>query len=316
MKILAVYNTCGLSGRNNVSYYIEALNSILNQQFEGVKIVISDCCSHPYIRNELQNTFRSQINYNFIDDVVPVNVTFNHTVLKSIQEFGEFEGYLYVDSGVKFTNNNQLAQLYNILKSGPYGMVSARVDEDSGTFVNFGLGEYEGDQSQEHKLFKQGNLIIPVGKAVNLHCQIFSNDIQQYYGKCFTDIFASWCSESVFSFVCAAIQKKWIVVKDVIMHHQQGVDGQSSGFNPQVWKLHGNKNIDHPFCIPSIIQVMKEGRPYGLGYEECQNIIMHDKTQYDQEGYCVNEKLKQYIKEKLFLQPSQFDYQTILHTWI
>ena len=314
-KLLAIYNTCGLSGRDNGAYYISAIKTILGQQCDGLYVVMSDCMGRSNVRNQIQKEFGNSISYNFIDEKLPVNVTFNHAILKGIKEWGEFEGYLYVDSGVQFIHNQQLQQLYDLLDHD-CGMVSARVDDDSGAFINFGLGSHEGDQSQEHKLFKDGDLTMPLGRAVNLHCQIFSNTLQKFYGRCFTDIFASWCSESVFSFMCAALNTKWVVAKDVIVHHNQGVDGQSSGFNPQEWKAQNKDTVDHPFLVDSIVRIMQEGQQYGLGYEEAQGVIMHHSDKYDEEGYCLDTKLKQYIKHNLFLPQSLLDYQGIHHTWI
>lgn len=315
-KLLVIYNTCGLSGRDNTEYYITALSTILNQKFDGMKIVMSDCMGHPIVRRNIVQCFGNHLSYNFIDEILPVNVTFNHAILKGIQQFGEFEGYLYIDSGIWFTHNRQIQTLYALFKSGPYGIVSARVNDDSGVFVNFGFGEHEGDQSQEYKLFENGDFIIPIGKAINCHTTLYSNSVLQYYGKLQPDIFAGWCGESTWSFLCAAIKHKWVISKDVIVGHNQGVDGQSSGFNPQIWQISRNNPVDHPFRIPSIIDVMKKGQKYGLGYEEAQNVVMHDPTQYDEEGYCINDQLKQYIKDNLFLPPSLLDYDRIKHTWI
>lgn len=315
-KILAVYNTCGISGRENSNYYIAALNTILAQKFDGMKVVMSDCMSPPQVRNKIKQYFGGAISYNFINEVLPVNVTFNHSVLKGIEQFGEFDGYLYIDSGIQLVHDQQLRILYDLLKSGPYGIVSSRVDQDSGYGFVFGFGKFEGDTSEDYKLFEHGDFIIPVGKGVNNHLQIFANTIQKYYKKCWPDIFASWCSESIFTFLCAAIKQKWVISKDVIVHHHQGVDGQSSGFNPQVWKMQGRNTIDHPFLVSSIIKIVQEGQKYGIGYEEAQNIIMHDTTQYDENGYCINDELKKYIKENLFLPQSLLDYDRIKHTWI
>ncbi len=315
-KLLVVYNTCGISGRENVKFYTSALNSILAQQFDGMRVVISDCLSSEKTRNTLKYVYGNDISYNFIDEKLPVNVTFNHSVLEGVKKFGEFEGYLYVDSGVHFVHNKQIQLLYNLVKSDPYGMVSARVDQDSGYGLVFGFGKFEGDTSEDYKLFENGDFVIPIGKGVNLHAQIFSNSIYKEYGRVWTDIFSSWCSESVFSFICAAIKQKYVISKDVIVSHHQNVDGQSSGFSPQEWKIHGKDTFDHPFLIPSIIDVMKAGQKHGLGYEECQNVVMHDSSHYDENGYCKSDNLKKYIKNFLYLPKNLLDYDRIKSTWI
>jgi len=315
-KLLVVYNTCGLSGRDNSEYYVAALNTILAQKINGMKIVMSDCGGHSIVRNKIVQQFGNNISYNFINEILPIATTFNHSVLEGVKEFGQFDSYLYVDSGVYFTNTDQLSTLYNLLNDGPHGIVSSRVNDDSGVFVNFGLGEHEGDQSQEYKLFERGDFTIPVGKAINCHVTLWSNKLLQHYKRLQPDIFAGWCGESTWSFICAAVKQKWVISKDVIVNHNQGVDGQSSGFNPQVWKMQGNKNIDHPFLVSSVIDIMKNGQKHGLGYEEAQNVVMHDPTQYDDNGYCTNDQLKEYIRDNLFLSTSLLDYDRIKHTWI
>ena len=42
-KILVVYNTCGFGRSENVEWYIDCINSILNQDFDGFHVVLSSC---------------------------------------------------------------------------------------------------------------------------------------------------------------------------------------------------------------------------------------------------------------------------------
>src|SRR5580698_3081016 len=104
MKLLIVYNTMGLGGNENIPYYVDALRSLLYQQVPGheVKIALSACCPSQMWIIQSQNTFGKAINYNFILENLPLSVTFNHTVDKMIERYGNFDGYLYVDSGITF----------------------------------------------------------------------------------------------------------------------------------------------------------------------------------------------------------------------
>jgi len=313
-EVLVIYNTCGLSGKENFDSYRSGLYTLLQQDIG--KIIISDCMSSVNTRRKFQEEFGDHVSLNFIDEALPVNVTFNHTVLESVKHFGEFDSYLYVDSGVKFQFDNDIGKLYNLLMSGPYGMVSSRVDQDSGVFLNFSLGQHEGDQSQEHLLFKDGDFVIPIGKAINHHVVLWSNQLLDFYNKLDPDIFASWCTESVCTFICAALQLQWVISKDVVVNHTQNIDVQSVGFSPHAWQQQGFSPTDHPFLIPSIIDVMRKGHKYGLGYEECQGIVMHDPQHYNNEGFCLNEDLKHYIKDHVFLSKEIFDYNKIQHRFI
>ena len=107
-KLLVVYNTCGFSGREHVDWYIDCIQNILNQDFEGYKVVLS-CCGNtfPTIKKLMQR-FGNKVSYNFINDRITVNMSFNHTVQKCVEEHGEFEGYLYVDSGINFRDNKNV----------------------------------------------------------------------------------------------------------------------------------------------------------------------------------------------------------------
>jgi len=316
-KLLVVYNTCGISGRRNVPQYINSLNHILNQDLDGCKVIVSSCLNEHDDRQELINTFGNRLSYNFIDESLPVNVTFNHALLKGVEEFGEFDGYLYIDSGINLPDSKTFRKIFDLYKSGSYGMVATRVDVDAGTNLWFGLGGYLGDESQTHTLYRDGHFDVPVGKAVNLHVQIWSAEMWEFFGRrAMPDIFASYCTESVFSFMCAALKSKWTVHKDTMVNHVHGMDGGSSGFEP---KYTGRPPWQHLFKSPKTMQEIiadPVGIKAGFGYEECENIMMHDPSQYDENGYCINDDLAPWIKDNLFLKREQQDYDTIVHTWI
>jgi hypothetical protein len=160
--------------------------------------------------------------------------------------------------------------------------------------------------------FVNGNLIIPVGKAVNLHVQIFSNEFFKIYNRILPDIFAGQCMESVFSFMCAAIKKKWVVHKGIILNHKTGMDGPSSGFSPAQWMMSGKNRWDHLFLKnESILNIINRGYEYGMGYEEVQKIVVHDSSKYDENGYAKSDQLKEYIRDNLYLSTNEFDYSKI-----
>jgi hypothetical protein len=58
-----------------------------------------------------------------------------------------------------------------------------------------------------------------------------------------------------------------------------------------------------------------EARKVGLGYEELGNVLMHDPELYTADGHAKNENLKEYIKNNLFLKPSQLDYSHIYSSY-
>ena len=318
MKLLSVFNTCGISGRENASSYIASVKNILNQDFDDFRVLISSCKNNKQTQQALISEFGDSVSYNFINEPLPINVTFNHSCQKATETFGEIDTYLYIDSGIDFgSNKNVLKSLYDLHKSGPYAITAARTDTDSGTFLWFNEGESLGDESAQDNLFKDGHLILPVGKAINAHCQIFDKDLYHAFeGRVWVDVFASECSESVLTFCAAAINKRFVVNKDIIVKHAVALDGASSGFKP------------HKQPLPPWQHVFKSRRPMleiindpealesGFGYEECQRILMHDETKYEK-GLCKNpDRLRSFILKNMFASKNLFDYKKIFHKYI
>jgi hypothetical protein len=54
----------------------------------------------------------------------------------------------------------------------------------------------------------------------------------------------------------------------------------------------------------------------GFGYEECKGILMHNKSQFDENYHCINDDLKYFIKDALFLKKEELDYDQINHEYI
>lgn len=306
-KLLVVYNTCGIARRPHVQNYIRSIQSILDQDFDDFEVVMSSCLNHADDITRVQEVFDKKISYNIVNEQVPVSITFNNAILKSIEKFGNFEGYVFVDSGIDFEQQTKvLKQMYDLFKSGPYGMVAARTDDD------MGLNDWFKTDMRGDSLFSDDHLVIEVGMAVNLHVQIFSNKLVSYYGRCLPDIFAGQCMESVFSFLCAALKTKWVVHKDIVLHHKTGMDGPSSGFQPHVWQAMGKNRWDHMFSTnESILDIIGRGAPYGMGYEEIQQIAMHDPEKFNDSGFSLDDRLKDYIKHNMFLSEDQFAYKSM-----
>lgn len=308
-KLAVIYNICGISGREDLKYYCHVLQSIFNQHKNDTDflVAISACRVKKEILNALKQYFPSLFIVD-IWDVVPVNVSFNLTVQKIVERFGKFDGYLYLDYGIHLgSNSNLLNELHSKFISGPYGMLSTRTDNDNGYHLWYGVGKFHGDESENYKLFENGDFIVPIGKCVNLHAQIFSHKLYEAYNqKLMPDIFAAYCTESIFSFLNAALSLKWIVTKDHILHHEQLPLNGASGFGC------GYDGLDRMFADTTpVIERIKPGIQYGMGYDESRGLVMHDTSQYNNEGFCINDKLKEYIRDYMFLSKDKFDYNNI-----
>ena len=318
-KILAVYNICGISGKENTIHYIESIESILSQNFNSFDLVISSCLSKPDTIKNLHNEFQGKIFINNVLEKHPVNVTFNHSINTCINRFGEYDGYLYIDSGSNFPNKNLFSDLYSYLVTRKYGMITPQPENDTEYFNGLGVGRFDKDDDYAREiLFKDGNYIIPVGKAMGTHTNLISNELVSFYGKAYPDIFASHCTESTFSFLNAALRKNWILLKDYIIPHKISLDGQSSGFSPYDWTRLGRPTYDHPYKNSSILNriVTKEAFECGFGYEECRRLFMHDPSHFDANNHCKNENLKSFIKKNLFLSKEELDYEKITNEFL
>tara|TARA_R110000824_G_scaffold285090_2_gene473252 strand:+ start:57 stop:992 length:936 start_codon:yes stop_codon:yes gene_type:complete len=307
-KLLVVYNTCGFSGRENVDWYIDCINNLLSQDFEDFKLVISSCGNRMPTIKKLVATFKDKVSYNFINDRITVNQSFNHTVKKSVEEFGEFEGYLYVDSGINVRDNkNVLSEAYKLFKSSNYGMVTMQASNDNGFKQWINVDGYVTGKNFE----------IPIGRACNLHTQIFSNDIfKAFDNKIIPDIFVAYCTESVFSFLAAAAKQKWVIMKDVVLEHLKSLDGATCGFNHTGPKGDNKNNL---FADLDIYEICKDPEAWesGFGYEEMQGVFLHDPKKYNEDGEVQDpERLKEFIRTRMFLTKEQFDYNKVVHKFI
>jgi len=307
-KLLVVYNTCGFSGREPVDWYIDCIQNLLNQDLDGVKVVLSSCGNSGGAIKKLFEAFGRGIVYNLINDRITVNMSFNHTVAKCVEKFGEFEGYLYIDSGINFRDNTTvLSKAYELFKSDNYGMVTVQASNDNGFPQWIGVDKFVEDE----------NFVIPVGRACNLHTQIFSNEIfKAFDNKIIPDIFVAYCTESVFSFLAAATNQRWVILKDVVAEHLKSVDGATCGFDHTGPKGDNKNNL---FANLDIYEICKdpEALASGFGYEEMQGVLHHDPTKYDENGMVEDsERLKEFIRTRIFLNKEQFNYDAITHKFV
>ena len=305
-SLLLVYNTCGISGRDNAEYYFSAMKTILREKLPGAKIVVSSCMNSKAVQQRLVDEFLNLgVSFNFIEEKLPVNVTFNHTVLESVRRFGRFEGYMYIDSGISI-NEGTLPEIYARIKTGKYAMIAAETDTDTGYHSWFGTHSLPGSDI---------DFCVPIGKTINLHAQIFTDELFEAYGqRIIPDIFAGHCTESVFSFMCAAIKRKFCVCRGNIVQHLPNMDGGSSGFKPD-----GVETWDHVFRSPrTMAQIIQDpdAKACGFGYEECRQIMLHDPEQFDSDLFCKNDRLKEFIKTNLFLPNELMNYGDVKHSFI
>ena len=303
-KCLVFMNLCGIRGLERIDKYLQHIGSLLAQNHDSFRVIVSGCLSTSHCKRILAEKLGDRVSYNWITTRVPVGTSFNHSVLQAVKEFGPAEGYVYVDSGVDCTAPGMLALMDDRRKFGN-AMVHAHVDEDTGF-------EWLGVRMPEDG----SDYTVPIGKTCNLHMQMFSHELLQAYGKLMPDVFSSDRSESIFSFMCAAIERKMLILNGPVIRHMAMLDGASSGFQ----RASGNKNSPFKITEEEFAKRLESGYDCGFGFEECGGLLMHDPAKYDEHGRLVSEDLRlgllDFIKTKMFLQPAEFDYDAIEHEWI
>jgi hypothetical protein len=317
-KILVVYNTCGIN-RDNTDWYIKSINSFLGQDLEGYRVVLSSCLNSSECIKKLYSTFGNKISYSFVADPLTVNITFNKAVKGCIKEFGEFESYLYIDSGCSFDDQKDiLSKLYESYKKDEElknGIISIQVSTDEGLDQLGGDFKYESSGIQ----IKNRDHTIPIGKAINLHASLFSNEIFKKYDNILPDVFAAFCTESTFSFLAASVNLKWVILADRQIRHLKAIDGPVASQPHRVaapdkdGQIVQNNSWNNLLCGRSALNFIndKEAIDAGLGYEECQNIMIHKKEAYNNGRSLQPEKLKQSIQKFFFLKKEELDYDKV-----
>tara|TARA_R110000751_G_scaffold170357_2_gene276997 strand:- start:128 stop:1084 length:957 start_codon:yes stop_codon:yes gene_type:complete len=307
-KLLVVYNTCGIK-RDNTDWYIECINSLLNQDFDDYRVVLSSCLNSPECFKKIYDTFGNKISYCYHAEPHTVNITFNKTVQECVREFGEFESYLYVDSGCTLgDSSSSLRDIYDSYKLNSYGILSIQTDTDT-CFQSLGLNLKNNSDTPQ---IVNEDYILPIGKAINLHLFLFDSEIYKRYNKILPDVFAAYCSESVLSFISASVNKRWAIMKELQVKHRKSIDGATLcvPHHSPIYRNHWNNLLYGRNALDFIND--KEARNSGLGYEECNNIMKHNPDAYDSDGNALNkEELSRIIEKYLFLSKNEINYDKI-----
>ena len=86
-KILVVYNTCGIK-REAIDWYVECIQNVLNQDFDGFHVVVSSCMNSEKCFRKLYQTFGNKISYCLYPEKNVIQVTFNKTVQEMVSSYG------------------------------------------------------------------------------------------------------------------------------------------------------------------------------------------------------------------------------------
>ncbi len=312
-KLLAVYNVCGLSGREQTPYYIDSIRSLLSQTAgekwgSDYQIVISGCVTSDGTQAAFKSIFDDKVSYNWFEEALPLSVTFNATIDKCVDHFGRFEGYLYIDSGISFWDPTKrydaIETFWNAFQRNNKGLIACMPSNDDGA-------SWWGINYQPNQDFQ-----FPVGKATNMHCQIFPESWRETYHRILPDIFASNCMESVFSCMASALHIPYVMTQDIHVLHAHSMDGASMSARTRVPGVHFpmsntfQTSGDLFMTEKTMDERYMEGHELGFGFEECTEYWRHDPSKFDN-GKAIDPKLKEFLARELFLKPSEFSYEAV-----
>jgi hypothetical protein len=316
---------CGIKF-NNLEMWLNHIQDILNQKYPKFTVALSGCVISDESKKELEKLKNkySNIVFNWIEDILPVNVTFNHTAQICTEQLGEFDGYLYVASDVKFGNDTEVLQkLSHLHQNSNSAITYALVDNDHGLD-----GIYAECWEELNELLENDHFCVNIGKTANMHVALFDKEIYNTFNnKIIPDIFATHCTETTYSYLVASLSKKFVIHnKDIMLGHIGFADGHAAELMKEInwddklsWKHLFRSSISAEERLLS-----EEAKLSGFGYGEWKEILMpgeyilyRDKTMYDEEeNHKEPEKLLSFLKKALYLSKEEFDYNNINYTLI
>lgn len=324
-KLLVVYNICGIS-HDKADQYLSHIETIIHQDIEDLVVVVSAYKNTDLTIRLIRDRFKDYDNFRLYGwprctentttggEPLSVNITFNQAVHWAVKDFGEFEYYCYMDSGIKLSKEEQrsevaediLSECIRSIEENNYGMLNVKTDTD------FLEGRFLKSYEEYYRNYEGVDYIMPFGDCVNLHIAIWPHEWLKTYGRILPDVFRRFTSESVLPFMSAGLKKKIAILADRQMVHVRMMDGPSGDFTKEppnsvysTWGVERNME-DLPHDTDAI-------EKYGIGYEELTHDIgghvMHRESCYH-EDYIPKypKKLQEKCLQWFCLTKEEWDY--------
>ena len=299
---LLVYNLCGIM-KDNISKWQENIDAFLRNKHE-FDLCISACNVSEPSKKSLKEKYKGH-KITFIEDVLPVNVTFNF----NCKLYPDYKYYVYTASDVNPNHHKDyITKIKNFHIKNNNAMTGVFV---SGDCLPPNFVHYEKD------LAAGKNITFKPGEAFNCHFCMFDGELMKHFKKCMPDIFRSWCTESVFYYVCESIGKRLGMYnsKEISFYHPSGsndLDGNSSGFQEHK----GPEDLFKSKLSAKERLMTKESFDAGFGYEEIKHLWQHNHSLYENDRPKDPQKLFKFIKTGVYLTDEEFNYNNIKHVRI
>ena len=200
------------------------MKTILSQEYENYELLWSSCFNSQSCVNEVMEELEDQISLCRVDQMWAVQQTFNKSIREGIKNFGKFEGYLYMASDCFMSDPQSLSKLSKRLKEPTISIISPEINNDSGLYWHLNFPE---EKSLWEVFNQKQDLVMPMGATCNLHCMLFSHRIYEVYGNILPDLFCSYCGETIFNSLVAAIKQKFVITNDLVVNHRDKKDTRS-----------------------------------------------------------------------------------------
>ena len=321
--LLIVFNIFGISNdeEHQIKNYIFNLRSLFFAlQEEGltdsVRVVVSSVLNSEECLYSLKKEFKEKIYFFIYNTRIPCQVSFNKTVLSSIQTFDEeYEGYFYLSSGIDICSElNIFKRIIEKNNSGDYGIIQLQIDLDNGY-------EWLGKLQKFSEIDFSKDYNIPIGNNCNFHAACINKEIKNFYGIPLSDVHGTCCFESCLSYVAYAVRKKYILLgNSECFHHPQ--------FDNEI-KMKNLASHPKPPCGLMWGRTKKhflndaEGIDSGIGYYAGINtpidwngsVLPYKREKYDENYLSNDERLKFSVKRNYFTNSSELDYNSINFTF-
>ena len=353
--LLIVFNIFGdhINEQFQIENYLTSLATIQAQidatPEYSFRVVVSACMVSDKCVDAIKN-FNDKISIFRYSERYTCQVTFNKTVLKSIECFNEeYEGYLYFSSGVFFNHkippkwNDMfvhqfppsrfasvsdsafiLKNLVKKLHTKKYGIIQLQVNDDHGYhFLGY------GSTAWKTKINLKCDYVIPPGNHANFHVAAVHKSMKDFYDKPVSDIHGFCGMESTLSYCCAAIKKQYLLLGDSCLVHLQKLDNDFSSpgrmkntfngppigasDNPCRDLFWGRKKSD----ISQDREAIESGLGYYPGLAACNELdwngvhLIHDVNKYDNNCLALDQNLKNVVKRLFFTNNYDIIYKDI-----
>jgi hypothetical protein len=309
-RVLIVFTTCSPNPNKSIKHWHTNFNKLLEQDLEefDVDYVISDCLSSPNHLAEINNILteaKSRFPYRRVcfirlNTPIPVQMSFNYTCKDMTERYGHYDYYFYYPSDISFDNPQALKNIFD------------SVEEEDGIVCPGNVSDlpYMGSWASFQRYESNGSKVsLPISYACNAVCLIFNgNYAKKYYYKPWCDILKTNCSEILLTYCCAAIRKKYSVIKNVQVNPGRNEqDGPTLFSRPNINDVCSIIHI-YPFNNKyDFRKIIKEGQKFGLGFDEYPEKYPHNPECYD--GiFSKTDELYNYISNNLYVKKEDFDY--------